>query len=153
MKKLLFLIALSMLFVSCSKDDSDNTSQEPDKREQLIIGKWLVTDYWWTYNGLGYADAPHWKAVSGNITLSINNGGTCSVTGEGAESISTGFDTSFELGVDFPKITNWEWKKGNPTPLRLYNNSGTDYPFGVTFITNDILELKNGNIGYKFKRQ
>ena len=71
MRKLLILALLPMLFVSCSKDDSNETPQEPDKRELQIVGKWLVTDYWWTYSGLGYADEAHWKEVHGDLTVTF----------------------------------------------------------------------------------
>ena len=154
MRKLLILALLPMLFVSCSKDDSNETPQEPDKREQQIVGKWLVTDYWWTYSGLGYADEAHWKEVHGDLTVTFNSGGTCNVTGKSYETVTTSFDTSFDLQVDFPEINRWKWNKDNPTyPLKVYYVSGGELDLGVTFVTNNKLELKNGGYGYKLKRQ
>lgn len=154
MRKLLFLALLPMLFASCGSDGDDEVTTPPDQRTQLIIGKWQVTEVWKVWTGLGYAYEDHWEKVYGDLTLTFNSGGTCKVTGKSVEKVEVGFgsDATFDLSIDFPEITNWEWNSDKPKPLRVYNNSGTDFPFEVTFITNNNLQLKNGDIGYKFMR-
>lgn len=153
MRKLLFLALLPMLFASCGSDGDDEVTTPPDQRTQLVIGNWQVTEVWKVWTGLGYSYEDHWEKVYGDLTLSIKSGGSCSVSGDSKEKYTDSFSGAvMEFSVDFPKFSNWEWNSANTTtPLRLYNSS-TNINFEVTFISNNNLQLKSGDIGYKFMR-
>ena len=154
MKKYLFWLALIPLALfSCGSDD--DVSNEPDKRSYLIIGNWKLTEEWKVWTGLGYSYESHWEKTYGDLLLSINSSGTCSVSGSCVTKNIIWDKIVQELSVWFPNINKWEWNDARPTyPLKLYYTNSSEYvEYEVIFENDNKLEITSGNIGYRFQRQ
>lgn len=132
---------MPMALISCGSDNDE--PNEPDKRSYLIVGKWKLTEVWEVWTGLGYRFESHWEKVYGDLVLSINSNGTCSVSGSCVTKNITSLDIVLELPVWFPNINKWEWNedKRQTTPLKLYFSNGTSSDYKVLFENDNKLEF------------